>query len=653
MARNPFKFGQKFALPSLEGFLPLVEMTSKGNVLLPVLFIKHQETRSIPSDQPLSHFFCYNIILFAPAAGAKAKILFKRGTKLLSSNLSGSSIKWIITAGCILLIILSLSGRVIAGHVSPGSVQSIAGGNNYYVCGCASDADGDCQAGNDSGAGTLNDPWETYAQARQTFSSLSAGDSILFCEGGAWELTDNDTRWVNYNCEADNRCLVGSYTPTWASGDEARPIMTQTTTGDLFRLEDGGNAEHEEGYIIENLDLRSLTHSSNGILLYNDIDDVEIRNVNIQGFDLGVHLAGSNACSADPACDGKNERITLRDSTILNNFSQGWLGASSGSQIINNYFEGNGDANIFDHNIYVSGSSGGQTQGIRIIGNQLYQSSRGSTSSCAGVSLVVHGEHNDLIIEGNEIWEDVGAANGGCWGIAVDNGYGGEAEGFTNVIIRNNVVRNVGNLSIGVGACANCVIENNLIINEQSYGVTAIAAPNRALLAGDLPQDNITIRNNSIWLNADGGRGILVNDLGDNHVVVSNAIYYAGTSDNFDCFSVNLSPTAFDAFDYNLCYYPNASGADWSSQDSVLSDWQTNTDFDLNSWNADPGFTNPATGDFTAASGSAPIVDNGHPTLSSVQEINGGFRTPPSDIGAHEWTVLVFSDYIYLPAILR
>ena len=145
----------------------------------------------------------------------------------------------------------------------------------------------------------------------------------------------------------------------------------------------------------------------------------------------------------------------------------------------------------------------------------------------------------------------------------------------------------------------------------------------------------------------------MVNDLGDNHVVVSNAIYYAGTSDNFDCFSVNLPTAAFDAFDYNLCYYPNASGADWSSQDSTLNDWQTNTGFDLNSWNADPGFTNPAVGDFTAVSASATIVDNGHPTLSSTQDINGGFRTPPSDIGAHEWEMLLFSDYIYLPTILR
>ena len=137
---------------------------------------------------------------------------------MLSLNLSVSNIKWFITAGCMLLILFTLSVKGIAGQGASRSTASISGANSYYVCSCASDADSDCQAGDDNGTGTLNDPWETYAQARQTFGTLAAGESILFCEGGAWELTDNDTRWVNGNCQADNRCLVGSYTPTWASG---------------------------------------------------------------------------------------------------------------------------------------------------------------------------------------------------------------------------------------------------------------------------------------------------------------------------------------------------------------------------------------------------------------------------------------------------
>lgn len=558
-----------------------------------------------------------------------------------------------------LLVVIVVFGRATAVANSQSSEPlktsaAPAGGNRYYICDCASGADGDCVAGDDNAAGTLADPWQSYDQARQTFNSMSAGDSVNFCAGGGWSLSASggSTRWVNSACEADNRCVVSSYTPDWASGDEGRPILARANAGGIFRLEDGGNAEHEEGYLIENLDLRGFSGEDSAFFFYNDIDDVEIRNVRIDNFSLGVHLGGSNDCSADPACDGRNERITLRDSTITNNSSQGWLGASSGSQILDNYFEGNGGANIFDHNIYISGSSHSQTQGIRVAGNQLYRSSMGAGDTCLGVSLVVHGEHDYLTIEGNEVWEDVGFAGGGCWGIAVDNGYG-SAEGFTNVFIRNNIVRNVGNVSIGVGACANCTIENNIIINEQDFGQTAVAAPNRPLGDGDLPQDNITVRNNTIWLDVPGGRAISVNEMGNNHVVVSNAIYYAGTSDSFDCFRADLPTSAYDAFDNNLCYFPNAAGADWTSTHSTLSGWQNGTGFGLNSLNTDPGFTNAAGEDFTAVSSSAAIVDSGHPTQSSSTEIGGGFRNTPPDMGAHEWELFLPSDFLYLPTILK
>jgi hypothetical protein len=114
-----------------------------------------------------------------------------------------------------------------------------------------------------------------------------------------------------------------------------------------------------------------------------------------------------------------------------------------------------------------------------------------------------------------------------------------------------------------------------------------------------------------------------------------------------------LPTSAYDAFDYNLCYYPNASGAAWSSQYSTLSAWQSNTGFDLNSWNADPGFNDPTAGDFTAVSNSATIVDNGHPSLSSPLEIGGGFRDAAPDIGAHEWELWLPTEFIHLPVIIR
>ena len=73
-------------------------------------------------------------------------------------------------------------------------------------------------------------------------------------------------------------------------------------------------------------------------------------------------------------------------------------------------FEGNGTTAVYDHNIYISGSSGGETQGIIVRGNRLYRSALDGGGVCQGVSMVVHGEHRDLLIEGNEVWEDVGLA---------------------------------------------------------------------------------------------------------------------------------------------------------------------------------------------------------------------------------------------------
>ncbi len=562
----------------------------------------------------------------------------------------GLTSRLLVTVSGVALVALSLGASAAASlgtsSLAPRDVNIAAQAPDctnsavtcYYVCDCASGADSDCVVGDDTATGTAGEPWQSYDKVRTKFGTIASGDAIRFCSGGAWDVSAGD-RWVNLNCTAADRCWVGDYVPPWASGDEGRPIIHRTDGADGFALEDGGNAEHEEGYVFENLDIRG-SGSGAGFFLYNDIDDVEIRNVLIQGFDLGVHLAGSNACnSGDPACDGRNDRITLRDSTIINSVSQGWLGASNGTQLINNTFENNGSTAVFDHNIYLSGSSGGQTNGIRVIGNHLYRSTM-VNDECAAVSLVVHGEHDQLLIEGNEVWEDVGHAGQGCWGIAVDNGYD-TAEGFTHVIIRGNMVRNVGNMAIGVGACADCLIENNVIIHEQNFGVTAIAAPDRSLGSGDLPQDNIIVRNNSIYLGPNGGgTAISVCDMGDNHQIVGNAVTYAGVNSSFNCWRATLDPTAYDEIDYNVCGF---GAGEWSDGIGGLSAWQA-LGWDTHSQATDAGYADPSHGNLAAASASARIVDSGHPTLSSPTDIDGHLRDARPDVGAYEFipTLLLY-----------
>ena len=180
-------------------------------------------------------------------------------------------------------------------------------------------------------------------------------------------------------------------------------------------------------------------------------------------------------CSSDPECDGKSSRITLRASTIQDNFEQGWLGSGDDVVLERNRFLGNGTSTAFEHNIYWSNSQS-PTFGGRIVGNELYRSAAALSGSCEGGTFVSHGTHTDLLIEGNWVHEDVGAALEGCWGITLTP-TGATAEAFTGVVIRGNRVENLGNLAIGVTSCVDCTIENNVVVAEQPFPGLAIAAP--------------------------------------------------------------------------------------------------------------------------------------------------------------------------------
>jgi len=530
----------------------------------------------------------------------------------------------------------------MAALVAIALSPSLARGADFYVCDCLDGSDADCTPGDDAADGdSPAGAWRTYDMAQDQFGSLAPGDAILFCRGGAFEV-ENGSRWVNTSCEAGDPCTVSAYEPTWGSGDEGLPILWVRTDGHAFALEDGGDAEHEEGYVISDLDLRCTVCESTGgqgFFLYNDIDDVVIENVLMDGFGIGVHLAGSNPCSDDPECDGLNSRLTLRGCIITNSVSQGFLGSGDGTVIEGNAFENNGSRATFDHNIYYSGGSHVST-GSRIVGNDLYRSDLDGDGSCAGVSLVVHGNHEDLLIEGNVVREDPGYANPGCWGIAVDAGYD-EDESFTNVTIRGNRVWNVGNVSIGVSSCVGCVIENNVIVNEQDFGARAIAVPDRGPGAGDAETTGVVVRNNSIYMAGTGGTGILVGDEGSGHAIVSNAIVYAG-SGSWSCIDANLDPGDYDEIDMNACHFPGASG-EWNSGSGTspdpLSAWQAASGFGSGSILADPAFSAPAGPDFdlSAADASSPMVDAGHPTMSSTVDIAGMARDAAPDIGAHEY----------------
>jgi len=288
-------------------------------------------------------------------------------------------------------------------------------------------------------------------------------------------------------------------------------------------MEDGGNADHDEGYVISNLILRGT--GGRGIFIYNDADFIDILDVEIYGFQIGIHLAGSNPANA--GSDGRNSDLRVRRVFIHDNNDQGFLGGGDNLLIEDSLFVNNGfDSAVFNHNIYLNGAGGAVSNEI-VRNNKLYQSAMVG-GECSGVSLVAHGFHTNLLIENNVVWEDVGAVGPGCWGIAIDNGYGGTSELFPGLIIRGNTVVNTGNMAIGCAVCQDVIIENNTIVHQSEFGTEGINVPNRAEPANP-SSNNVTVRNNTVLYDSSGGgAGIELGDGdGSSYTSTGNNIYYS------------------------------------------------------------------------------------------------------------------------------
>ena len=495
-----------------------------------------------------------------------------------------------------------------------------------YVCDCGPGHAAGCQAGNDSADGTSpKTAWRSWAKAQNAFASLPAGGIIAFCRGGSIQVGSDDKRaWINYQCRRDQRCVVRDYVPEGASSDLPRPIIS-VAADNLFNIEDGGDPDHDEGYIYLNLDLSGGGTAGEAFFVYNDSDDVLICNVHIDGFQIAVNIQGSNPKGSGNG-DGKNERIVLRNSQVTNNSDQGWLGGCDGCSVEYSVFDNNGfNKAVFNHNIYFDGSGSNE----RIVGNVLTGSAV-INGSCQGVSLVVHGVHDGMLIEGNKVSEAPGSAAPGCWGIAVDTGYS-DTEGFHNLTIAGNIVQDVGNISIGIAACDTCVIENNVVI--QSQGGTAISAPDRDRGADDTPENAVTIRNNSILFKSGvSGTAITLGTEGKGNVVVSNAIKTGGGSDGI-CFDANLAATAYAAFDHNVC---DPGAGSWARGVGKLKDWQAKTGFDTSSLAADPGFDAVSPPYALSVGPSSPLVGAGDSGRSSTTSISGAPRGTPPDVGAYQ-----------------
>jgi len=414
--------------------------------------------------------------------------------RITASAVSYENIKHPVLGSVELMASLTVLAPPIIEDSAPAVEEKIISvsstDESYYVC----DTGDDLNKGN-----SPHTPWRTYEKAMQQFNSLNAGESISFCRGGIFHA--ETLFWLfNTKCDAENVCRVGDYydQDKVSINDLERPKIISVNGGIVFNFQNKGDARQDGGYLIENLILESAISSKAAMFLFNDVDDLTVRNVKIDGFKIGFQSAKSNTLAE--GSNKYNERIVFENNVIVNNSGQGWLGGCSDCVINSNYFENNGfDKAVFDHNFYFSASDDHNV----IIKNNTLKKSTNIDGICQGVSLVIHGRGANITIENNLVEEEVNKVKHGCWGIAVDPGYAWDGESFDNLIIRGNTVINTGNLGIGCASCTNVLVENNTIISHNDISFTAVKIPDRR---EDLVKSaNIVIKNNKATLSSSVG----------------------------------------------------------------------------------------------------------------------------------------------------
>src|SRR5574343_78805 len=481
----------------------------------------------------------------------------------------------------------------------------------YYYPMCDTGAHASCSAGNDSNDGL------SAASPKATFpTSFVAGNSYKLARGGAW--TALAARTLSSGTSKDTPIVIEDYTPSGCTGDCAtqKPILAFTSSG--FQFFDGGNADHDEGYALTNLDIRGAGYAAScntgtghvsgayGVWGYNDSDYVTITGVSINGFEIGINIGTGG--TVNPGADKLQSYWTIKTSTICHSKTQGLLGSGPYMLVQDNTFDNNGhnlgvDAspNDRDHSIYV-GVTSLVTPGVILRGNTITRNSIRASSACTSTSLVGHGRLPDLLVENNTLVETASLA--GCAGIMIDgNTNETDYQDMSRAVFRGNVVALTGSAIVGIScnSCPNAIFENNTVVRlggtaDQFVGIGAPYGT-ASTVRGDVSDGGAIVRNNSIYITStdSASRGISFGSGNANNkqeTVLGNLIYYAsGSSASAVCFYNQSARAAntYAAFDRNLCYRVGGANT-WSSDYASLALSQA-AGLNTNSLTSDPTLT--------------------------------------------------------------
>lgn len=515
-------------------------------------------------------------------------------------------------------------------------------GQVHFVCDCQEGAALGCVPGRDSHTGATPDsPLQSYAKAADVFASLQPGDTIAFCRGGRWNVTDG-AGWANPRCRREETCDVRDYAPPWGSLQLPSFWFAGKSPGATLMTFIHPPA-HFEGYRVFNLDLHGGSDDV-ALFFFNETTDVDLCNLKSDGFGITVQISGG-----DSPRFGVSSDIVLRNSHITNNANIAYLGVCDYCSVEDNFFDNNGARDIFTHTIYFA------SQAYRVDGRSVVHASLGmrlarneihhTRQRCMGAPVVVHGRHQDVVIEDNVI--DAAEAADQCWGPGVGCGGYGYGCSFRNTLIRNNVMRGLGNVGSDDSNCTGCTIENNLfVMNRNGTGISVGGKgprpdgdPGYAQSDGafDEPSDFAVIRNNTFYFEeAVTSAAAITVFSGKGHVIENNAIAFAAKDPRDSaCYRLAVpAPAGLAGADFNLC---TLSGDRWvgvpPGHGISLADWQ-NLGFDRHSRQAAPMFTSPP-GSFVPAA-SSPLLDAADPSNSPRLDITRRPRDARPDIGAYE-----------------
>jgi len=521
----------------------------------------------------------------------------------------------------ILIVVAPVS---IATVVAGWEAEPMRVGTVHYYCDCGTGASAGCLTGigsNTNSGLTSTAPKQTIADAISTLNSMPSGDTVALCKGGAFNAAGQLT--INTTCATGNTCRdLREYSPI---GETAKPIINNATGTRLFSFTGTG------GVRLLNFRMQGnwAGGTSWGFFFYRGAHDITLGNLEIDHFDLAIDNEG-NA--------GLNDSIKLTGSTITNTAYMGYLGGGNNTDISYNYWDMNGSDSVFDHTLYIGSET--LSTNFQVVGNYIHGQ---SSAKCLGAPIVGHMNVNGLNVSGNVVDIDPAANTGGCWGMAFDDGGYPTAISMVNARFSGNTIKNAGNVSLTVGNCPGCVIENNLIINDNPVAYTGILLPNRVARPGDAMNTRMLVRNNTVWFgpNAnEGGIGIKVGGEGTGYVVANNSVHYSatvtGSSGPFNCYVYPLTLSSYTFINNNHC--DSAAAYNWEQTRGSLAAWMTAAPgFDTLSFTGDPLYKAAGT-DFTPATGSL-LIAKGDFANGSVSDITGKARPfPPSlpSIGAYE-----------------